>query len=341
MKPFPVGLVGCGAVAEFFYAPALQSLERSGHIEVVALTDLDERRRAQLAKLFPRAQRCDNLSAALKIRLGIVATPARWHAEHATTLLNAGIGVLCEKPIAATSSEAEAMIAAAREHRAVLAVGLIRRFFPALQTIADLVSHRTFGRARRFTVREGGPFNWPAATPSFFDRAQSGGGVLLDAGVHVLDTLGWWWGEPTELEYADDAAGGVEATCRLGLAFGGGVDSVRGSVLLSRDWKTANVWTVEFEHATVRWRVGHAERLEIKPTGSAHWLVSQLETEARGGRVPADTFAQAFTRQILDVVEAVEQARAPRVDGKEALRSLRLIEQCYRERTPLVAESPS
>ena len=182
-------------------------------------------------------------------------------------------------------------------------------------------------------IQEGGPFNWPAATPSFFDPKQAGGGVLIDVGVHVLDVLLWWLGEPARITYADDAAGGLEANCRLELGYDR--DAIQGTVLLSRDWKTTNCWRLEFERATVVWRVGEANRLEIRPRNSPRWLVSTLEVETAVGRLIADSHAQAFTRQILDVVESVEQNRAPRVSGAEGLRSLRLIERCYRERTRL------
>jgi len=153
--------------------------------------------------------------------------------------------------------------------------------------------------------------------------------------VHVLDVLTWWLGEPATLRYADDAEGGLEATCRLQLEYEGGSGRVVGSVLLSRDWKMSNRWTLEFERATVVWRAGEANRLEILPRGAEHWLVSRLEAAG----APGDSYQQAFTRQMLDVIEAVARSRVPRVTGEEARRSLRLIERCYRERTPLLAET--
>lgn len=334
MKPLAVGIVGCGAVAELFHAPALRALERNGRIKVTTLTDPNETRREKLAEIFPAARRRADLPGAGDVQLVLLASPVRWHAEQAVALLSEGIGVLCEKPVATTSAAAETMVAAAQRRGAVLAVGLVRRFFPALNAIADFCAGGAFGAVRSFNIEEGGPFNWPAATPSFFDAKQAGGGVLLDTGVHVLDALGWWFGDAAEIAYSDDAEGGLEANCRIALAHGRGERAVKGSVRLSRDWKTSNVWTIEFERATVRWRVGEADRVEIRPANSAHWLVSQVAHDASSGTTPADSYLQCFTRQFLDVVEAVEKRRAPRVSGEAAIGSLRLIERCYAARAP-------
>ena len=339
MKALPVALVGCGALAEHYYAPALRALARDGRLEVAALVDPDAARCARLAPFFPGARSLDSLDGLGEVSLAIVASPARWHAEQTIMLLGRNIAVLCEKPMAVTSAEGEAMVAAARRSGLPLAVGHFRRFFPAFESIGHFLQQDTFGRLRQFAIQEGGPFHWPAATPSFFDPRQAGGGVLLDAGVHVLDVLDGGLGEPATLGYQDDAQGGLEANARLQLTYvprADGHEPVRGTVLLSRDWKTSDTWTLEFERATVLWRTGQAARVEIRPAGAPHALVSQLTTDTPDGPRPADSYAQAFTRQILDVIEAVEQRRAPRVTGAAALGSLRLIERCYRERTPLV-----
>ncbi len=165
--------------------------------------------------------------------------------------------------------------------------------------------------------------------------------MLLDAGVHVIDILHWWLGEPSEVAYQDDACGGLEANARLRLAYAPpepAAGQIEGTVRLSRDWKTSNTWALEFERASVLWRAGQADRLEIKPSGSPHWLVSQLEDDTPAGRRPALTYTQSFTRQLVDLIDALHENRTPRVSGSEALASLRLIQRCYRERTPLVSD---
>lgn len=329
--PTRVAVIGCGAIVERSHAPALAHLAAAGLVRVAALVDPDPTRRQRLAPQFPGARSCADLAELSPgdIDLALVASPARFHAAQTQRLLAQGAHVLCEKPLAVNVAEAEAMVAAARAHERVLAAGQFRRFFPALQLVRDHLVAGTFGALRSIDIREGGPFDWPAASPSFFDRRQAGGGVWLDVGVHVLDTLVWWLGEPSELAYADDAAGGLEANCRARLRHANGVAS---HLFLSRDSATANRWRLEFERGEVVWRVGHANELELRLAGSATWQIVRTEQETAAGRRAGDNVPDVFVRQLADVIDAARETRAPRVSGAEALRALRLIEHGYATR---------
>ncbi|HVU25310.1 MAG TPA: Gfo/Idh/MocA family oxidoreductase [Opitutus sp.] len=331
-----VGLVGCGAVAQFAHIPALRALRADGRVTVAAVVDPDAGRRDQTARQLG-ARGCADLGElrAGEIELAVIASPARFHAEQAIQLLKAGCDVFCEKPLAATVPDGEAMVAAAREAGRRLGVGLMRRFYPALEAIREFVVAETFGALKTFEIQEGGPFNWPAATASFFDPKQAGGGVLLDAGVHVLDVLAWWLGDPAEWHYADDAEGGLEASCRLWLRYPLTREGVTGTVLLSRDWMTTNRWRLEFERAEVTWRCDDIARFELRTSGAGRTLAVEVEASQPGGKTSKP---QVFTRQMLDCVDAHVMGRSPRVEGVEALRSLRLIEQCYQARTRLLPE---
>jgi predicted dehydrogenase len=330
--PLKIGLVGCGAIAELAHEPALRTLVAERRVTLAAAIDPDARRRERVAAAFPGARALADLDAlrAGEIDLAIVASPVRWHAPQTISLLGRGVHVLCEKPLAASAGEAAAMAAAARDAGRVLAAGQFRRFFPALRAVRELVVTGVFGALGRFTVQEGGAFDWPAATPSFFDPQQAGGGVLLDLGVHVLDTLAWWLGEPLELDYADDAAGGLEANCRMELRFAGGAT---GAILLSRDAATRQCWELEFERAQVVWRAGRCNELEIRLAGSSLWQVSRFEGDGLAGRRAAVASAgEVFHAQLEDVVRAVAENRPPEVPGEAALPALRAIERAYAAR---------
>src|SRR5690606_21980948 len=107
-------------------------------------------------------------------------------------------------------------------NQCLLAIGLYKRFFPASRYIRSLCRDWLLGPLLDFSIQEGGPFRWPAG-PSFFDRTQTPGGVLLDIGVHVFDLLGWWLGEPVNLHYSDDAMGGLETNAFARLEYSNGV----------------------------------------------------------------------------------------------------------------------
>ena len=323
--PLPVALIGCGAVSRLFYAPALRALEAGGWLRVTALVDPVEAARDQLQRDFPDATPAASLVQADAPRgsLAIIASPPRWHAEQAVAACARGWHVLCEKPMAASSAEAERMVTAAGAAGRLLAVGHYKRFFPSSQGLKFLCGPAApLGALRSFTIAEGGPFTWPAASPGFFQKRETPGGVLLDIGVHVFDLLLWWLGDPDGVTYADDAMGGLEANARVSLRFGATVGRVR----LSRDWATPQRYDFVFERGTASWTVNDANGLRLTLDGLPWALQGTLRDTAGAA---AATNPQSFIAQLQHVVTAVRERTPVLVDGREGLRALRLIEACY------------
>ena len=330
-------LVGCGAVSRLFYLPALQELARHGIARAVAVVDPVPAAREELARALG-AHACATIAEAfvLGAQLAVLATPPRFHREQAEAAFAAGLDVLCEKPLAANTAEAAAMTAAAACTGRLLAAGHYKRFMPAHRALKFLIERQTFGPLRTVEIAEGGKFAWPAATDSFFRREQTPGGVLLDIGVHVLDLLLWWLGEPLRFTYADDADDGLEANCLLHSDHPG---DVHATVRLSRDWRTANTYVFRFARATVHSRVNASNRLELTLDDLPMTLAAELRDPVRPDN-PAPTAAlesnpQAFIAQLVDVCAAMREHHAPLVPGTEAARAIAWIEQCYAARTPL------
>ncbi len=337
--PVPVVVAGCGAITKFFYASTLSFLEKQGRVRVVALCDPNDANRAGIHARFPQAKSLAKFEDAPLApgTVVIVGTPPKLHAPQAILALERGCGVLCEKPMAATLADAEAMADAATRTGRPLAIGLYRRFFRATQFIKDLCVAQTLGPLVSFEVEEGGPFRWDAASDSFFRREATPGGVLYDTGVHTLDLLLWWFGEPSALDYRDDAAGGLEANCAVTLRYASGVS---GKVRISRDWATKNIFRIDFEKGSVSWFVGQAGQLALKING--------VETTLSGDVLPmtddglalhrgrlAEGSPQAFIRQLMNVADAVRGTTPLHIPASEGLRSLKLIEACYRQRRSL------
>ena len=324
----PAVLVGCGAVSRFFYGPALTELQARGLLTVEALVDPSAPNRQTLAELFPQARQHTRLEDAdLRSRLVIIATPPKFHAQAALHAMQNGAAVLCEKPMASSVAQAQTMIDTARATNALLAVGLYKRFFPACEALKGILEQQPLGRLKHFTIEEGGKFGWQAASDSFFRKSETPGGVLLDIGVHVLDLLLWWLGDPAALDYEDDALGGQEANCNLGLTYS---DGARGQVRLSRDWPTRNQYTFEFERGQVRYHVNEANRLEITADGMPVLLDGSLR-QPHSHRLER-TNPQSFIQQLVNVTAAMQGREPLKVPGEEGIRSLRLISECYANR---------
>lgn len=331
--PLSVVVIGCGAVTRQLYSPALQILEKSGAVRVVAVVDPVGATRAHLAAQFPRAQSVGNLNAVAKVdrgALAIIASPAARHCEQAIGCASRGWHILCEKPLAARSSDCAVMIQAAEEAGVRFAVGHYRRFFSAARALKELCAGRTpLGPLLRFTVCEGGPFDWPAASPAIFRREETPGGVLLDLGVDVLDLLTWWLGEPLDHVYADDAMGGLEINAHLTLRF----SDANGQIRLSRDWETPNRYSFEFARGRASWSVNEANGLAIELQGIPFTIQGRL-SDANGA--PTDNHPQSFLSHLRQVVTAVCENIAVPVEARAGARILRLIESCYTRRRFLV-----
>lgn len=338
-KPVGVVLVGCGAVAELYYAPALRELEWRTEVAVLALFDPDPARSAALHVHFPKAQIVDDFTALarLGVELAVVASPARFHASQTTELVRRGLSVLCEKPMATTVAEAEMMIREANTAGRMLAIGLFRRFFPAAQVIREMLDLAILGPVRSFSFSEGGVFEWPAQSASFFKKESTPGGVLLDLGVHLLDLAIWWFGQPSEAFYEDDSMGGLEANCRIRLQFGQGFT---GEVRLSRDWALSNRYVIECEKGWLSWRVGEADKVQIGLHSSSFALNAQLHNQISSHALPAVGTQSAgyhlsFVEQLRNAVAAARGEQEVLVSGEQGIQSLRLVERCYSRRSLL------
>ena len=199
MKETKVGIIGAGGIAGGKHLPGHKKVEG---VSVIAVCDID----AERAKLF--AEKHDikhvftdynDLVAMDELDAVSVCTPNNFHAAPTIAALEAGKHVICEKPIAGNGIDGQAMVDAQKASGNVLQIGLQSRFRPASRTLRKLHDEGFFGDiyyARAMAVRRRGV---PAA-PSFITKAISGGGPLIDIGVHILDVLLWMIGNPKPVE---------------------------------------------------------------------------------------------------------------------------------------------
>lgn len=320
-----VAVVGCGAVSSIYYAPALARLVQDGRVRRVTAFDPHAERARAFANLAG-AELVETSFEDLLTRgadLLIVASPPTLHAAQSIAAMEAGMDVLCEKPVATSAAEATAMIDAATRTVRRLFAGQVRRQFPATRAIADVVHSGLLGDIREVTSFEGGPFAWPIAGPSYFSRASSGGGVLQDIGTHCLDLLQWWFGQPRGVHYEDDAFGGVEANCLARLDYG----SFQATMRLSRDWARPNVYRIVGSKGWLTWSVNEALNFDFHLAGNTH---SQVLMAAVPGSSP-DDFQQAFIQQILGAMPAGTGG----TELQSVLPTISLIERCYTDRVAM------
>jgi predicted dehydrogenase len=346
MRPHPsklrVAVVGCGAVATIHHLPALSLSE---HAEAVVLVDADARRARALAERFGvKDVASDYGDLPGQVDAAIVALPNSLHAPVSIELLRRGVHVLVEKPMAVNVRECDEMIAAAQQGRTVLAAGLDFRFFDSSLWVRDLLRDGLLGDLRRFEMHQGVIPRWPFATDFMLRKEMAGGGVLADFGVHVLDLLLWWLGDWSDVEYRDDAMGGVESDCELRLTLRSGVT---GTAEISRTRNLENTCLLEGTRASLEvgiwdpdpeirlWTGGLAERGDREARDDREARELHLSGRARREGSAGIDITDAFVRQLDDFAAAIREHREPFVPGREGRRSLALIEACYAKRQPL------
>lgn len=325
-RPIRIGLVGAGAAAEGIHLPALA---RIADALVVAIADPVRARAEHLQAAFGiPAVYADYRGMIPHVDAAIVAVPHHLHAPVAIDLLDAGIDVLVEKPMAPTTAECDDMIAASNRSGAILAVGLLRRFAPTLRWTSDALAAGLLGRVESFDIREGLVFRWPIRSAAWFHPRD--GGVFADIGTHIVDLLLWWFGDVSAIDYRDDAVGGVEADAVADVRMANGVT---GRVELSRSRELRNTCIIRGERGTIEVGTKTDSTIVLTPAGS-HTAVAGRAAIAN--QQTPTCLADLFAAQMVDLLRAVRGDRTPAVSGREARRTVAVLEACYRNRRPLV-----
>ncbi|WP_334212722.1 Gfo/Idh/MocA family protein [Falsirhodobacter sp. 20TX0035] len=160
-------------------------------VEPVALADPFPEGREEAAALCPGAQVFETLEEALATKPDgvVIATPSAMHAEQSVAALTAGCAVFCQKPLGRSAVEVQGVVDAARASNRLLHVDLSYRGTSALRAIHAAVQRGDIGKV--FAVDLVFHNAYGPGKPWFYDKAQSGGGPLMDLGVHLIDSALW------------------------------------------------------------------------------------------------------------------------------------------------------
>jgi predicted dehydrogenase len=170
-------------------------------VELAAIADDDKARLHQAVERFGGDAYADyrDLLARTDIDAVIVTSPNAQHAEHVIAAARARKHVLCEKPIATTRSDGEAMVAACRGHGVKLQVAFPVRFSAPAVSLRRLVRDGAIGTP--LAVKATNPGTYPGGW--FGDPMLAGGGAVMDHTVHVVDLLRWIFDAEVTRVYAE------------------------------------------------------------------------------------------------------------------------------------------
>ena len=187
-----LGFLGVGWIGRH----RMEAIARSGFGEVVAVSDPSAEMTEAARGTAPGAEVVDGLDALLEMGLDgiVIASPSALHAEQSIRALRAGVSVFCQKPLGRTADEARRVVDAARAADRLLAVDLSYRFTEGMRHIRQRIEGGELGKVYAVDLTFHNAYG--PDKPWFYDPALSGGGCVMDLGVHLVDLALWTLGFP-------------------------------------------------------------------------------------------------------------------------------------------------
>lgn len=194
-----IGIIGCGKIAQLRHLPEYMD---NPNAEIVGLYDVDINRANEIAKQYGSTvyQSVEELLEDDSIDAISVCAANAFHAPITIAALNKGKHVLCEKPMATTLSDCEAMVEASEKSGKLLMIGHNQRFSASNHVAQELILKGEIGDVLSFQSNFGhaGPEEWTGSSnPWFFDKNQAVFGAIADLGIHKIDVLHFLTGQTT------------------------------------------------------------------------------------------------------------------------------------------------
>ena len=193
MGKIKIGIIGAGGISEC-HISGYKALE---NVELYAVCDINEQRAINCSKKHDFKHVFTDYNEMLKLCELDAVSVCTWNSVHAPAViaaLKAGKHVLCEKPMAINAKEAVEMEKAAKEAGKILMIGFVRRFGNDTKVLKDFIDNGMMGdiyyTKASYLRRLGCPGGW------FGDKKRSGGGPLIDLGVHVIDLVRFLMNKP-------------------------------------------------------------------------------------------------------------------------------------------------
>jgi UDP-N-acetylglucosamine 3-dehydrogenase len=326
MKKIRVGVIGCGSIAQHRHLPEYQV---NPNVELVAVCDINQERALEVAEKYGVLSYTsyEELLKSAEVDAVSVCTPNYLHAPITIAALEAGLHVLCEKPMATSKKEAEAMIGAAEKNGKKLMIGHNQRFVPSHQKARQLIANGEVGRIYSFRTAfgHGGPEGWSIDGKDswFFEKEKAFVGAMGDLGVHKTDLLRYVLGEEivevgafVETNAKDFADVDDNAVCVLKTESG-----IIGT--LAASW----AYTSKEDNSTIIYGEKAILRLEDDPINSLVVQYSNGEVvKYELGKIQSnEAGGQNNTHVIENFVNAILLDEAPAVPGEEGMKSLEVI----------------
>lgn len=326
MKKLRVGVIGCGSIAQHRHLPEYVA---NKNVQLVAVCDINAERAKEVAGKYEVTAYTsyEDLLGSGEVDAVSVCTPNYLHAPISIAALDAGVHVLCEKPLATSKEEAEAMISAAKKSGKKLMIGHNQRFVSSHQKARQLIQSGEIGKIYSFRTAfgHGGPEQWSVEGKEgwFFQKEKAFIGAMGDLGVHKADLLRFILGEEitevgafVETSAKDFADVDDNAVCVLKTESG-----IIGT--LAASW----AYVSKEDNSTIIYGEKAILRLEDDPTNSliVHYANGEIVNYQLGKIQSNDEGGQNNSFVVEKFVDSVLNDQEPEVSGEEGMKSLEVI----------------
>jgi len=337
LKRLRVGVIGCGYIAEEAHLPNFLGYPRA---ELVAVADTRKERLVAVREKFGVKNLYTDYHNMLKDKIVdavSICVPTFLHSQVAVDASEAGKHILCEKPIASTLDEADQMISAARKNNIKLMMGNTLRFLPNHKLAKEWMQKGKIGKVyfARAQFASPGPYGASGITSPFYFDPEKGGGILFDAGSHLVDLLLWMFGNITkvhacisaykdEINQADDVAS-------VSLKFDNGMV---GEIFAS--WVSIHNWHLMTDYNSLQ-ILGSEGRMYSDFWGPYLYYFNErsLVCKLKGmikltpveldPKIPFVARSYAYKKEIESFVDCVIKDKEPLITGEDGRRALEVI----------------
>ena len=326
-----IAIVGTGSVADFH----VTAINHTAGAHLAAVVHYDPKQFAVLAARF--GVPCISFDAALEhhdIHALSLCTPSGQHATQTIAAAQAGKHVMVEKPMALTPTDADAMIAACERANVRLAVMLQRRGEVLFQKVQQAIRAGDLGTLRLGLITM--PY---FRADAYYQQAAwrgtwalDGGGVLMNQGIHLLDLLLWYLGDPVNIQAS---AGTLERTIEVEDTLTGMLEFASGA----RATVTATTTAAPgFAHRLelygnqggIQIEGEHIKKWTLTHSGQVTPLSATTHDDAGAGADPRGIAATGHIALMQDFVSSIRHNRPPLVSGTDGKRSIQTIWDIYR-----------
>lgn len=188
-----IGFIGTGWIGQH----RMKAIAQEAASEIVGIVEPNLAMANSARELAPSCQIKDSIDSLLDADLDgvVVATPSALHALHAVCALKRGVSVFCQKPLARNCQETKAVVDAARSADRLVRVDFSYRFLRGAMQIRELIQSKALGEI--YVVELAFHNGYGPDKSWFYDPQLSGGGCLMDLGIHLVDLVLWSFDFPS------------------------------------------------------------------------------------------------------------------------------------------------